>query len=117
MELDSRPSIYFILPLFQNLVFRSFFPDRSNLSGACKTKSTSKLLPMTLELDSIFWKTHSLPANTVTPYSLSLPDDVRLPTFLFLKLLLSNFFNLIYVNTKNFLQFKIHSLTLFFFRF
>ena len=56
-----------------------------------------KLLPMTLLLDSIFWKALHVPANTMMPNFLSLLEDV-LFTFLLLKLLLSNLFNLIYVD-------------------
>ena len=43
-----------------------------------------------------------VPANTVTTNSLSLPEDMLLSTSLPLKLHLSNLFNLISVDTKNF---------------
>ena len=72
-----------------------------------------KLLPMTLLLESIFWKTLPVPSNTVTPNFLSLVENVPLFNFQLLKLLLSNLFNLIYANTRNF-QSKTHSLMLFF---
>ena len=48
-----------------------------------------------LLLDSIFWKTLSVPANTVTPNAISLLENVLLSTFPLLKLLFSNLFNLI----------------------
>ena len=57
---------------------------------------------MTLLLDSIFWKALPVLANTVTPNSLSLPEDVLLSTSPLLKLRLSNLFNPISVNTRNF---------------
>ena len=56
-----------------------------------------KLLPMSLLLDNMFWK-----ANTVTPNSLFLLVDELLSIFPLFKLLLSNLYNLIYVNTRNF---------------
>ena len=71
-----------------------------------------KLLPMSLLLDNMFWK-----ANTVTPNSLFLLVDELLSIFPLFKLLLSNLYNLIYVNTRNCFQSKTHSLTLFYFCF
>ena len=76
--------------------------DRSNLSRDCKTDSTSQIIAYTLLLNSIFWKTLSVPSNIVTPNSLSLLEDVFFSTSPLLKLLLSYLFNLIYVETKNF---------------
>ena len=58
--------------------------------------------PMTLLLNSISWKTLPVPANTVTPNSLSLFEDVLLSTSPLLKLRLSNLFNPISVDTRNF---------------
>ena len=49
---------------------RNHYPsqDCSNLSRACKklSKALLKLPPITLLLNSIFWKTFPVPANTVT---------------------------------------------------
>ena len=61
-----------------------------------------KLLPSFLLLDSILWKISHAPANTVTPNSLFLLEDVLLFTCPLLKLFLLNLFNLIYVDTMNF---------------
>ena len=61
-----------------------------------------KLLPSFLLLDNIFWKIFHAPANTVTPNSPFLPEDVLLFTCPLLNLILSNLFNLIYVDTMNF---------------
>ena len=61
-----------------------------------------KSSPMILLLDSIFRKTLPVPANTVTLNSLCLPEDVLLSTSPLLKLRLSNLFNLISVDTRNF---------------
>ena len=49
--------------------------------------------PMTLLLDTIFWKTIPMPNHTVTPNSLSLLEDVLLSTSPLLKIRLSNLFN------------------------
>ena len=58
--------------------------DCSNLSHACTKAALLKLSPMTLLLDSIFWKTLPVPTSPL------------------LKLRLSNLFNLISVDTRNF---------------
>ena len=72
---------------------------------------------MILLLDSIFWKTLSVPANTVTPNSLFLPEDALLSTFPLLKLLYQIFSTQSLSTQGISLQFKTHSLTLFYFHF
>ena len=72
---------------------------------------------MTLLLDSISWKTLPVPANTLTPNSLSLPEDILLFTSPLLKLRLSDLFNQSLSTQGISLQFKTHSLTLFYFHF
>ena len=67
---------------------------RSNLSHAYK-KNT---LPHDSAFGQHLLETLPVPANTVTPNSLFLPEDILPSTFP----LLSNLFNLIYVDTRNF---------------
>ena len=76
--------------------------DRSNFSFACKKNSASQVTTHDSLLDSIFWKTLFIPANTVTPNSLSLPEDVLLSTSPLLKLRLSHLFNPNFFDTRNF---------------
>ena len=95
----------------------SFF-SRLLYSFSClQEKQHFKSPPITLLLDSIFWKTLPVPANIVTPNSLSLPEDLLLSISPLLNLRSSNFFNQISVDTRNFFKFKTHSLTLFYFHF
>ena len=76
--------------------------DLSNLSRACKKNSTSQVTAHDSAIGQHLLENLPVPANTVTPNSLSLPEDVLLSTSPLLKLRLSNLFNLISVETRNF---------------
>ena len=92
-------------------ILSNLFPGRSEtiilpkiaLIFPVPAKKTALLKspPMTLLLDSIFWKTLPVPVNIVTPNSLFLSEDVLLSTSPLLKLRFSNLFNQFSVDTKN----------------
>ena len=92
-------------------------PDCFNLSRTCKKKAFLKSPPVTLLLDSIFWKTLPVPHNTVTLNFLSLPEDLLLSTSPLLKLCLSNCFYQSLSTQKISLQFKTHLFSPFYFHF
>ena len=76
--------------------------DRSNLSRVCKKNSTSQIIAHDPAIGQHLLETLPGPANTVTANPLSLPKDVLLSISPLLKLRLSNLFNAISVNTRNF---------------
>ena len=76
--------------------------DCSNLSHACKTNSTSQVIAHYSAIGQhLLKKPFCASQYTDTKFSIFV-EDVLLSTSLLLKLLLSNFFNLIYVDTRNF---------------